>query len=101
MVVAAAIVIGLAVGAALGAIAIRTVGASRFDKALRTRQQLLTDAEREAEALRREARVAAREEAVRLRAEIEAEVQERRSQLARSEERMHAKEEEVEQKVTE
>jgi ribonuclease Y len=101
MVVAAAILIGLVVGGAIGAIAIRTVGASRFDKALRTRQQLLADGEREAEAVRREARVAAREEAVKLRAEIEAEVQERRSQVARSEERVHAKEEEVEQKITE
>ena len=68
MLIGAGILIGLVVGAALGGLAIRSIGASRFDKALRTRQQLLDDAEREAEAMRREARVEAREEAVRLRA---------------------------------
>src|SRR5436190_10545576 len=95
MLVAVGVLIGLVAGGVLGAILIRTVGASRFDKALRTRQQLLEDAEREAEAMRREARVEAREEAVKLRAGIEAEVQERRSQLARIEERVQTKEEEV------
>src|SRR5205085_3639814 len=73
MLVALAILGSLLAGALVGAVVIRTIGASRFDKALRTRQQLLQDAEREAEATRREARVAAREEAVKLRAEIEAE----------------------------
>src|SRR5215208_2382474 len=88
MLVALGLLIGLVVGGVLGAVAIRTVGASRFDKALRTRQELLQDAEREAEAMRREARVEAREEAVKLRAEIDTENQERRAQLARSEERV-------------
>src|SRR5215212_10099253 len=96
MLVALGLLIGLVVGGVLGALAIRTVGASRFDKALRTRQELLQDAEREAEAMRREARVEAREEAVKLRAEIDAENQERRAQLARIEERVEAKQQEVE-----
>src|SRR5215208_4843181 len=107
MLVALGLLIGLVVGGVLGAFAIRTVGASRFDKALRTRQELLQDAqreaeamrrdaEREAEAMRREARVEAREEAVKLRAGIEAENQERRAQLARIEERVEAKQQEVE-----
>jgi ribonuclease Y len=100
MLVAAGILIGLAVGGVLGAIAVRTIGASRFDKALRTRQQLLEDAEREAEAMRREARVEAREEAVKLRTGIESEVQERRSQLARIEERVQAKEEDIARRLT-
>ena len=101
MLVAAGILIGLVVGGVVGAIAIRTIGASRFDKALRTRQQLLQDAEREAEAMRREARVEAREEAVKLRVGIEAEVQERRSQLARIEERAQARDEDIETRLTE
>jgi ribonuclease Y len=121
--VAAGIVIGLVVGGVGGAALIRSVGASRFDKALRTRQQLLQDAEREAEttrrdaereteavrrdaereaeAMRREAKVEAREEAVRLRAEIEAEIQERRSQVARTEERLQARDEELERRLLE
>src|SRR6266566_205099 len=101
MLVAAGILIGLVVGGVVGAIAIRTVGASRFDKALRTRQQLLEDAEREAEAMRREASVEAREEAMKLRADIEAEGQERRSLIARADERVEAREEELLRKSTE
>jgi ribonuclease Y len=101
MLVAVGVLIGLVAGGVLGAIAIRTVGASRFDKALRTRQQLLDDAEREAEAMRREARVEAREEAMKLRAGIEAEVQERRSLIARADERLQAKEEDALRKATE
>src|SRR6266536_3083424 len=99
--VAVGIMIGLVVGGVLGALVIRSIGASRFDKALRTRQQLLQDAEREAEAMRREARIEAREEAVRLRAGIEAEVQERRSQVARLEERLQTRDEELERRLLE
>jgi len=101
MLVAVATVIGLLVGGVVGALVIRTIGASRFDKALRTRQQLLLDAEREADAMRRETRIEAREAAVKLRAGIEAELHERRSQLARAEERMQTREEEIERKVVE
>src|SRR5438105_2572255 len=99
MLVGVGILIGLVIGGVVGALAIRSIGASRFDKALRTRQQLLQDAEREAEALRREAHIEAREEAVQLRAGIEAELHDRRTQLARAEERMQAREEEHERKV--
>jgi len=101
MLVGLGLLIGLVVGGVVGAVAIRTVGASRFDKALRTRQELLQDAQREAEAMRREARVEAREEAVKLRAGIEAENQERRSQLARVEERVEAKQQEVDASLEE
>jgi ribonucrease Y len=101
MLVALGVLVGLLAGCVAGAIAIRTVGASRFDKALRTRQQLLADAEREAEAMRREARVEAREDAVKLRSGIEAELQERRGQVARVEERVQAREEELDRKSTE
>jgi hypothetical protein len=44
MLVALGVLVGLLAGGLAGAILIRTVGASRFDKALRTRQQLLEDA---------------------------------------------------------
>jgi ribonuclease Y len=101
MLVALGVLVGLLAGGVAGAIAIRTVGASRFDKALRTRQQLLADAEREAEAMRREARVEAREDAVKLRSGIEAELQERRAQVARVEERAQSREEELDRKATE
>ena len=101
MLVAAGILIGLAVGAVVGVVVVRSVGASRFDQALRTRQQLLQDAEREAEAMRREAHVEAREEAVKLRAQVDDETQERRSQLARSEERLESRDGELDRKQVE
>ena len=58
------------------------------------------DAEREAEAIRREAQVDAREQSVQLRSEIEAEVQDRRVQIAKVEERVVQKEAEVEARLT-
>ena len=102
MLVAAGILIGLVVGGVLGVLVVRTVGASRFDKAMRARQQLLQDAEREAEAMRREAHVEAREEAVKLRAPRSTpRCSERRAQLARAEERLQARDEELERKLIE
>ena len=61
MLVAVGILIGLVVGGVVGAIAVRRIGTSRLHTALRTRQQLLQDAEREADAVRREAHIEVRE----------------------------------------
>src|SRR5215203_2081500 len=58
-------------------------------------------AEREAETIRREAQIEARELAVKLRAEVESEVQERRTEAARVEEQVTAAEHELERKRTE
>jgi ribonuclease Y len=99
--IAVGILIGLVVGGVLGVLVLRSAAASRFDKAMRTRQQLLQDAEREAEAMRREAHVEAREDAVKLRAEVDAEVQERRTQLTRTEERLQSRDDELERKQVE
>ncbi len=56
---------------------------------------------REGDAVRREAHVEAREQAVRLRGEIDAELTDRRSQVLKIEERVLAKELEVEKKLEE
>jgi ribonuclease Y len=95
------IAVGIVVGAAVAAVAIAGFGATGIGKARRLRRQLLADAEREAETLRREAQIEAREQAVRLRTEIEAEVGERRNQIIKIEERVLAKESEIEAKLTE
>ena len=58
-------------------------------------------AEREAETIRREALIEAREQAVRLRGEIEDEVQERRVTIAKIEERVIAREHDAERVHTE
>jgi ribonuclease Y len=94
------IAIGLVVGLAVGAVAVGWFGASKLGEAQRKRQQLLSDAKREAETLRREAEIDAREQSVRLRAQIEEELQDRRDQIVKIEERAVAKEVEVGEKLT-
>src|SRR5581483_1925542 len=86
------LVIGLLVGLAVGAVAtlgaLRATGGSRLDAARRTRDQLLDDARREAEATRREAQIEAREASLRARAEVDREADVR----ALQEELKHARE---------
>jgi ribonuclease Y len=101
MLIAAGIVIGLVVGAALFALALRLYGRSSLGEAARRSHALLTDAKREAETLRREAQIEAREEAVRVRAEVEHEAKERRAEITKLEERVIAKQDELEVKLTE
>src|SRR4051812_50097468 len=89
MVVVIGIVIGLAVGAGLAFLSLYAFAGSRLAAARRTRQLLVTEAKREADVMRREAQseadafrregqIEAREATVRLRAEIEQEMTERR-----------------------
>ena len=101
MLVVIGIVIGIVVGALATVLAVRIFGVTSMGAAQRDRRLLLEQAEREAEATRREAEVAAREEAVKLRAEVEQEVRDRRAQADRIEERLHAKEEELDRRLTE
>src|SRR5215211_1972385 len=101
MLVVIGIVIGIVVGALATVLAVRIFGVTSMGAAQRDRRLLLEQADREAEATRREAEVAAREEAVKLRAEVEQEVRDRRAQADRIEERLHAKEEELDRLLTE
>src|SRR5438094_3143990 len=101
MFVVIGILIGLVAGAALAFIALYALAGSRLAAARRTRQLLLTEARREAEAMRREAQIEAREQSVKLRADIEQEVSERRAETLKIEERVLAKEEEIDRKLTE
>jgi ribonuclease Y len=97
--------IGVAIGAVAGVLlallAVQTFGVTGVGKARRIRRQLLEDAERDAETVRREAELEARERAVKLRAEIDAELSDRRESVLKIEERVLAKEEEVERKLVE
>jgi ribonuclease Y len=90
--------IGIGVAALL---AVSVFGTTGVGKARRLRKQLIEDAEREAEAVRREAQIESREQAVALRGEIDAELNDRRQQVMKIEERVLAREEEVEQKLVE
>jgi ribonuclease Y len=84
----------------LAFVALRTLGRKRsFD--LEESQTLAREAKRAAEAIRREAQVEAREEALQLRAEVEKELQGKRAEIVKIEERVATKEEEVDRKLTE
>ena len=87
MLTALAALIGLAVGAGCAAALLLLRSGSRVHVA-----------EREAETIRREAQIEARELAVKLRAEIETEVQDRRTEAAKVEERITQAEHELEPK---
>jgi ribonuclease Y len=95
------VAVGIVAGAALTLLAVQVFGATGVGKARRIRRQLLEDAERDAEALRREAELAAREQALKLRAEIDTELSDRRESVLKIEERVLAKEEEIERKLVE
>jgi ribonucrease Y len=101
LVVVVGIIIGLAVGAGAAFLLLHAFAGSRLAAARRTRQLLVTEAKREADALRRESQIEAREESIRLRAELEEEVGERRAEIIKIEERVLAREEEIDQKLTE
>jgi ribonuclease Y len=95
------IVAGIAAGLALAFVAVQIFGATSVGKTRRIRRQLIEDAEREADAVRREAQIEAREQAVKLRAEIDSELADRRESVLKIEERVLAKEEEIEGKLVE
>jgi ribonuclease Y len=101
MLTAVAALIGILLGAVVASTVLLGLSRSRVRIAASERKRLLADAAREADAVRREAHVEAREQAVRIRDEIEAEVQDRRNQILKIEERVLQREEEIEAKLTE
>ncbi len=101
MAVVIGILIGLVAGAALTVAALVLAGGSRLAAARRQRQLLLEEAAREAETMRREAQLEAKEEAVRLREEIERDLKSREAESLRARERISAKESELDRRLTE
>ena len=99
--VVAGLVIGLVLGAALLLGVMQLLGRSSLGEAAARRDELINTAKRDAENLRHEAEIEAREQAVKIRAEAERDVQERRGQITRLEERVLAKQDELEGKLTE
>jgi ribonuclease Y len=101
MLVVIGIAIGLVIGVGVAFLSLYAFTGSRLAAARRTRQLLVTEARQDAEALKREAQIAAREESVRIRAEIEEEVATRRAEAVKIEERILAKEDDIDGKLTE
>ncbi|HYZ18403.1 MAG TPA: ribonuclease Y [Gaiellaceae bacterium] len=99
MLVVAALIIGIVLAAAVAVIALRLIGASRLGAAHRERELLLSEANREAETIRREAAVEAREEVSRLRAELERDLREQRARITKIEERALKREDEAQERL--
>lgn len=98
-------VVAALVGLVLGGIGVgawlRLASRSALARAAAERDRVVTDAQREAETIRREAQVDAREQAVRLRADVDREVQDRRVEVAKVEERLSQRETDLEAKALE
>ena len=95
------LLVGLIVGGLGGYVAAGRIGNSRVADAERRSQQILAEAEGRADAQLKEARVTAREELLQQRAELERELGNRRAELVKVEERMLAKEEQLQARVEE
>jgi ribonucrease Y len=96
------LILGIALGLLLGLFTgTRLLVSRRAAAAVRERELLTADAERDAEATRREAQVEAREQALRLRAEVEQELKDKRAELAKIEERVVTKDEESDRRLVE
>ncbi|MDX6474590.1 MAG: ribonucrease, partial [Gaiellaceae bacterium] len=96
-----AVVIALAAGSAGTFVTLRLLAGSRLDAARRERNLLLDEARRDAEATRREAGIESREQAIKLRGDLEAELRERRDEVVKIEERVIGKEDDIDRKLTE
>ncbi len=92
------IVLGVLAGGLVGT---RMLVTRRAAAAAAESDRVTTDAARAADAIRREAQVEARELALKLRAEVEQELKDKRSEIAKIEERVITKEEEIDRKLTE
>jgi ribonucrease Y len=101
MQLAIGVLIGLAAGLVAAMLGIRLVMGGRLRHAAEEHSRLKTDAQRAAEALRREAQVEAKEQALKLRAEVENELKDKRAEIIKIEERVLAKEEDIDRKLTE
>jgi len=101
MLTVVALAVGLVVGAILAAVWLRSSSGSSVRRSEAERVRLVADAEREAETIRREALVEAREGAVKLRSDVESEVRDRRLEVAKVEERITQREAELDQKLVE
>jgi ribonucrease Y len=95
------ILVGLAVGVGAALLAARFLVSRRAASTSAEHERLTDDAKRAAEAIRREAQVEAREEALKLRAEVDQEVRDKRAEIIKIEERVLAKEEDIDRKLTE
>src|SRR5919109_5688798 len=95
------VLIGLAAGLVVAVLGLRLFIGHRLRTAKDTQARLTDEAKRAAETIRREAQIEAKEESLKLRADVENELREKRGEIIKIEERVLAKEEEIDRKLTE
>jgi ribonuclease Y len=96
------LILGLVLGTlAGGLVGTRVLLTRRAAAAEAERERVTEDAVRAAEAIRREAQVEVREQALKLRGDVEQELKDKRGEIAKIEERVITKEEEIDRKLTE
>ncbi|MBE0476742.1 MAG: ribonuclease Y [Coriobacteriia bacterium] len=93
------IVVALLVGAVLGYLLYRFSVASRYDRARHSAERIVADADKQAETLRKEALLEAKDEIFRMRADAEEEAKERRKELGGLENRLIQREESIERRA--
>lgn len=96
--IAVAIVVGLAAGGAF-AVFYRQYLTSKLGDIQSQKDSLLKDAEKAAASIRKEASVEARDVVLQAKAEVEAELKERRNEVGQTEKRLRQKEETLEKKL--
>lgn len=86
------LVLGLLAGTGIGFVVRKAMAEREVTSAEARAKTLLTDAQREADSIRREAQVEARDEAHRLRKEAEADLRQRRAEIEKKEDRIAQRE---------
>jgi len=93
------LIVAAVVGIVIGLIVMRAVAASSQKKAQSSAQSLVEDAKRQAETLRREADIEAKDVALRYKQEVEAENKERLREIRSAENRVAQREESLDRRV--
>ncbi len=93
------VILGLIIGALIGYIFRRTVGEKAIGSAEQRAQNILLDAENRAATIKKEIEIEAKEEAHKMRGDVEREVRERRNEMTRLEKRLISKEESIDRKL--
>jgi ribonuclease Y len=100
MEIAIGLVVGLLAGVGIGFLVRRSIAEREVASAEARARALLAEAEREAEAAKREALIEAKDEIHRMRTEAEADLRRRASELERKEDRIAQREEALDQRAT-
>jgi len=92
-------IIALAIGLLVGYILRKTVGEKAIGSAEQKAKNLILDAENRSETIKKEITIEAKEEAHRMRSDVEREIRERRAEIQRAEKRLIQKEESLDNKI--